>query len=280
MTVGNARFCAKCGAPAEYAHYLRCKPCHKAYNAAYHAARKAKGTPLGRGHQNCAKCGREKGVGKKCKSCVSACNAAHREMNSERLKQKQSENYRANHAVRIARMAEYRANNRETMRRSSQNWYRNNREAALAAAAERFQKNKEAVYQRKKSWLERTAEIRKAKRTIYRAIKKEHIREWRKRHLQERMDYYIAKTAMRRAQKLKATPSWCDQQAIRIVYAEAHRVTKETGLPHDVDHIVPLQGKNVCGLHVHYNLRIIPAAENRSKHNRWEPDWASTHFAG
>ena len=57
--------------------------------------------------------------------------------------------------------------------------------------------------------------------------------------------------------------------AFAAIYAEAARLTKETGIPHEVDHEVPLQGINVCGLHWHENLRIVTAFVNRSKGNKW-----------
>lgn len=51
---------------------------------------------------------------------------------------------------------------------------------------------------------------------------------------------------------------------------QAARLTRRTGIVHEVDHIVPLQGENVCGLHVETNLRVITKAANREKSNRWQ----------
>ena len=74
-----------------------------------------------------------------------------------------------------------------------------------------------------------------------------------------------AKVAARRAMKLKATPKWADQDKIRAIYAEARRLTKETGIQHEVDHIFPLKGDVAQGLHVQYNLQILTMTENRHK---------------
>lgn len=84
--------------------------------------------------------------------------------------------------------------------------------------------------------------------------------------------------AARRARVLRATPSWLTPEhwvQIRAVYAEAERLTRETGIEHEVDHIVPLQGKTVCGLHVPWNLRAIPAVQN----NRRPRVWTGTEIA-
>lgn len=72
--------------------------------------------------------------------------------------------------------------------------------------------------------------------------------------------------------KLQRTPEWADQDAIRAIYQDAARRSFETGVMHHVDHIIPLQGVLVSGLHVEYNLRVITATENMSKHNRYEVD--------
>jgi len=64
-----------------------------------------------------------------------------------------------------------------------------------------------------------------------------------------------------------ATPTWACRSSIEAIYLERLRKERETGIPHDVDHIVPIVHPLVCGLHVPANLRVIPARENRQKSN-------------
>ncbi|HJW51463.1 MAG TPA: hypothetical protein VJ501_05580 [Burkholderiaceae bacterium] len=79
--------------------------------------------------------------------------------------------------------------------------------------------------------------------------------------------------AMRRhAAKLKAVPSWADKNAICAVYDGAQRLSRTLGLMFHVDHVVPLQGKSVCGLHCEANLQVLLMNENMSKSNRAWPD--------
>lgn len=81
--------------------------------------------------------------------------------------------------------------------------------------------------------------------------------------------------AKRRATLRQAMPSWLTQDQIlqiRAIYAEAKRLSDETGIPHDVDHIVPLAGKIVSGLHVPWNLRAIPKIENNRRPRIYQID--------
>lgn len=72
---------------------------------------------------------------------------------------------------------------------------------------------------------------------------------------------------LHRRQTRRATPAWADLSEIKNFYAEAKRLTKETGELHVVDHIVPKMGKIVCGLHVPWNLRVIHWLPNAQKGN-------------
>ena len=78
----------------------------------------------------------------------------------------------------------------------------------------------------------------------------------------------LAMNAQRQSHVRMATPSWVDREQLQAVYDECKRLESETGIRHDVDHIIPLRGKNVCGLHVPWNLRAIPRTENQKKSNR------------
>ena len=74
----------------------------------------------------------------------------------------------------------------------------------------------------------------------------------------------------RRASGLQRTPPWVDWEKINKVYAQATAKTIATGVSHHVDHVIPLQGKLVSGLHVHNNLQVLTAFENMSKHNQFD----------
>jgi len=79
-------------------------------------------------------------------------------------------------------------------------------------------------------------------------------------------DKVAARMAKRRSSRLHQTPKWADLQAIAIIYRAAS-VIRTTGFNVHVDHVFPLQGKSVRGLHVHNNLQIMRANANQSKSN-------------
>lgn len=72
-----------------------------------------------------------------------------------------------------------------------------------------------------------------------------------------------------RVRNLRRAP-WADSKAIAAIYAEARRLTAETGIAHHVDHEIPLLGTFVSGLHVETNLRVLLARDNILKSNFFE----------
>jgi hypothetical protein len=98
----------------------------------------------------------------------------------------------------------------------------------------------------------------------------EKSKQWRTITLNRHRGTANAKTVRRKAAKLKATPKWANLTKIKAKYQLAAMFNKHTEEKWHVDHIIPLRGKDVCGLHVEYNLRVIPAKENLQKSNRFE----------
>lgn len=90
---------------------------------------------------------------------------------------------------------------------------------------------------------------------------------WKANYQRNNKGYYAEKCATRRAIKLRAKPSWANDFFIQEAYRLAALRTKMLGYPWHVDHIVPLQSKIVCGLHVEHNMRVIPGSENIRKRN-------------
>ena len=136
------------------------------------------------------------------------------------------------------------------------------------------QKNKEKVKKYSQKWISKNKERRKSIVLAWRKRNPEKVkamnRKGGKKWAKDNKSSRNVITAKRRATLLNQTPEWADLDKIKSFYREATRLTKETGIPHEVDHIIPLQGKTVRGLHIHNNLQIITRSKNRSKKNKTE----------
>ena len=104
----------------------------------------------------------------------------------------------------------------------------------------------------------------------YYASNREKALALKKKYQAANPDKMAAKEANRRAAKLQRTPRWSNLEEIEEYYEQAKYITESSGTPQHVDHVIPLQGERVSGLHVSDNLCILPAAENLSKSNRYE----------
>jgi hypothetical protein len=172
--------------------------------------------------------------------------------------------------------------NRETQRA----WRAANREKALATKrawnAKNIEKRREEDRLRRADpeiAAKMAANRRKHESSAHgKAAKRARVAQYYKSHPEKLRAYNLANRkrnpgthlACIKARKLRqkrAVPAWADMKTIRQVYADATRITVSSGKLHHVDHIIPLAGKTVCGLHVATNLRVIEASENMRKHN-------------
>lgn len=156
----------------------------------------------------------------------------------------------ATEAARLIRLADP-----EAAKAKDRAAYLRNIDAKKARIAANYQKNRELLMQRARDRYAAKSEHMKALAAAYRAANRDKVYEW---------------NGTRRAQLRSALPAWADRGAIRAVYGEAKRLTRETGIEHHVDHEVPLSHPLVCGLHVPANLRVLTAAVNMAKSNSFE----------
>jgi uncharacterized Zn finger protein (UPF0148 family) len=128
-------------------------------------------------------------------------------------------------------------------------------------------KNKESYERNKKSRLE--------KAQIYRDRNSGRIKDYLKGYQKNNLHKYAAHNSLRNKRMVEATPHWLtdvQKKEMENVYKKAKELTEETGVRYEVDHIVPVRSDLVCGLHVPWNLQVIPKGDNISKSNRHWPD--------
>lgn len=132
-----------------------------------------------------------------------------------------------------------------------------------------YEKNKEKRLAYIKQWCSENLEKTRFYKRKYKSINPDIDKIYKK----ENKASINFSNAKRRANVKNRTPLWLtefDRLKIKCYYQVASMRSKESGQNWHVDHIIPLQGKNVCGLHVPNNLQIIPAIENMRKNNHYE----------
>ena len=127
---------------------------------------------------------------------------------------------------------------------------------------------REDVKERKNAWYEVNREqVIQAAATRPLEVKRVYQKAWKERNVV----WVRADTKSRRRKHRLATPKWLSRKQkseIRQIYQIAITMSKTTGEQYVVDHIVPLRSELVCGLHVPWNLRVIPQQENLLKSNK------------
>jgi hypothetical protein len=199
--------------------------------------------------KTCIKCLATKSVllfpkrGNDCKECVAVYMAIYRTENNSRIAQLKKEWKLSNSDHVKAKDKAYSLLYPERRAQAGVKWRLANPEVNKEHKAKYVIHNKEAVKLSKTAW----------------AI--------------SNPDKLRARDARRRAAKLERTPKWetfDDKETISHIYWLAVEFSRAFDTKYEVDHIIPLQGTNVSGLHTPANLQIIPAANNRVKSNSYE----------
>lgn len=150
--------------------------------------------------------------------------------------------------------AEYYQRNKERIKTRASNYYKANKSLVSEKQKEYYEENKEAI-------LKRNGAFAKANRAL--------MTQYHLAYVKRNRNKWTAQTALYRAGKLQATPAWADLKAVKEIYklaAKWNEIWPEDRV--DVDHIVPLKGKNVSGLHTEVNLQILRSIENKRKSNK------------
>lgn len=158
--------------------------------------------------------------------------------------------------LRIRNIGRY-AKDKQALYASWRKWYEANKDVHAVRVKTWQKNNKEAVKLAAKAWQKNNPE----------KVKEKHLR-----YIRKHPDAYTARAVASVAKRAKRTPKWLtseDRWLMRQAYELAKLRTKMLGFVWEVDHIIPLRGDTVSGLHVPDNLQVIPKVINREKRNRF-----------
>lgn len=179
-------------------------------------------------------------TGHKCKACVAEYNRAYREANKERIAQSKK-------MWKIANSDHVRAKDK--------------------AYSEQYPERRAAARQK---WVLANPEKNRQAKQAYATRKIEIVRQRRENWELQNPGSKPTRNANRRAAKLVRSPKWADRDRIKAYYDVCAFFNEVNGYAkYHVDHIVPLKGKLVSGLHAHNNLQVIPAVDNLRKGARY-----------
>ena len=176
---------------------------------------------------------------------------------------------------------EYREVNRESISTQRKGFRGVNKERLTEKSKEYYEANKDSIAEKKKKYVEVNRERISEQRRVFRESNKdrlvlvkkgyyqknkEHLtiyrRRWREENKAWHAPYCRQKCAARRAGKAQRTPIWADHNAIAFFYDCCPKGCH-------IDHVIPLHGKDISGLHVETNLQWLSAEQNHSKGHRW-----------
>lgn len=259
-SLGRRPYCKICRNSLSKDYRNRNKEKVNSYRRSYHAANKdkiaeqrktwisARPEPETSGSKKCGMCSQTKSLEEfykdirglhgrtaRCCLCVNKINRQWNEKNKDRKQELSRVHYRDNREKRTSQIKEWSIKNRESI---------NKRMKHLRAIMPSDRKEKVLV-----------------KKKEYRIKSADKIKRYRKKYNKEKPWVSRQGAAKRRSAKIQRTPKWANLSAIKEFY-------KNCPKGFVVDHIIPLRGKTVSGLHVEYNLQYLTSEENSRKSNK------------
>jgi hypothetical protein len=171
----------------------------------------------------------------------------------------------------LLKRKQYRESNSELEKERKRDYYHQNAEKIKNKVKLYYANNSEKVKEYQKVYNEMNAQKVSERHKEYYDKNKLKLRRDGKDYYNKNVAKFIANVAKRNAAKLKATPSWLTQEQLDEIadfYTIARMFKMYTGEDYHVDHVVPLQGKKVCGLHVPWNLQVLHGKDNLRKSNK------------
>jgi len=172
-------------------------------------------------------------------------------------------------------LREYAQRHRKEAYERVKQWRAENPGARTEEARKYYATYPEKCAAKTKKWyesnLDAAREMRRTSAAKMRVIHADAIKVRKSEYAKNNRDIINAAVARRKAAKLMRTPEWLDSvslKEIEFTYTWCAAL-RSCGLDYHVDHIVPLQGEGVSGLHVPWNMQVIPAVENIKKSNGW-----------
>lgn len=171
-------------------------------------------------------------------------------------KERRKKDYVANKEeyLRRVRLYQQRPEFKEQHKRHQQTWMQNGGDVWMEEYQRRYcEQHSEKRVQVSKEWYEQHPKARPRIHRKYRINNSATV---------------LARLAKRRAQKKQAVPPWFEKSEVEALYHHCKMKSIQEGKIYHVDHIIPINNTDVCGLHCLDNLQILTAEENLSKSNK------------
>lgn len=208
-----------------------------------------------------------------CKAVKAKTNRKHYDENRESYIERARNHYLSDTDKVKAYKAEWASKNSERLKLAKQKYYVDNKQKINDACAMRRKLNPERCREEEQAKYQKNRDTILKRNKDYRVKNKDRIRFVNRAHYKANRHKYYESARKRTAAHLQATPAWYgefDEFVIKEAFELCDSRGEATGIVWHVDHMIPLQAVEACGLHCAANVQVIPAFINCGKRHRME----------